>query len=74
MNTINKKKANFENEKIIKEEDDCDICGKKIYYSVVYDAYFCIFCDKWLENACGDPRCEFCSDRPKKPSDLIGSL
>lgn len=63
-------KDSFANDKIIKEEDDCPTCGEKIYYSVVYDAYFCISCDKWLEKACRNPRCRFCADRPIKPSGL----
>ncbi len=29
LNTINKKEANFENEYVMKEDDDCGICGKK---------------------------------------------
>lgn len=74
MNTSNERDVNFENKYVIKEEDECDICGKNIYYSVVYDAYFCTFCDRWLENACEDPRCEFCSKRPKKPSELSGGI
>ena len=70
MNTINNKEENTENANIIKDEEDCDTCGNKVYYSVVYDAYFCKVCDNWLENACGDKQCEFCSVRPEKPSEL----
>jgi len=33
-----------------------------------FDAYYCTTCDKWLEKQCSDPKCEFCSKRPKKPS------
>jgi len=31
-----------------------------------HDAYFCENCG-WLEPKCGDPKCEFCKDRPDKP-------
>lgn len=70
MDKTDKREENFENENIILDEDLCDTCKNKIYYSVVHDAYFCISCDKWLESACEDPECRFCSDRPDKPSDL----
>ena len=34
----------------------------------MYDAYY----DEngeWLEKACGDPKCEFCANRPEKHSE-----
>jgi hypothetical protein len=33
-----------------------------------YDAYFCKECDVWIEKQCGDDACEYCPDRPDKPS------
>ena len=48
----------------------CKLCGKERYYTVKYDTYYCPSCDKWLEEDCGDPHCEFCASRPSKPSDL----
>lgn len=32
------------------------------------DAYACLQCDEWLEGACDDPECMFCSDRTERPS------
>jgi hypothetical protein len=32
------------------------------------DAFCCRRCDRWLEPLCGDPGCQFCRDRPAKPS------
>ncbi len=37
-------------------------------YSDKYDAIYCKQCDKWLESKCSDLHCEFCFDRPRKPS------
>jgi hypothetical protein len=34
-----------------------------------YDAMFCKVCDSWLEDRCDDPRCNFCPQRPEKPSE-----
>ena len=31
---------------------------------------FCPVCDEWLEEACSDPMCHFCKDRPEKPSQV----
>lgn len=33
-----------------------------------HDAYFCKVCDAWLESQCTDSDCEFCPNRPEKPS------
>jgi hypothetical protein len=44
----------------------CSVCGS-IEYNEDYDAYYCPNCNKWLEDECGDPECEFCSGRPEKP-------
>lgn len=33
-----------------------------------FDSYYCLVCDKWLEDKCKDKGCEFCVDRPTKPS------
>ena len=37
-------------------------------HNVFYDAYYCEKCDFWLEDKCGDPRCNYCPQRPEKPS------
>jgi hypothetical protein len=45
-------------------------CNEHKKYSEQYDAYFCIECNKWLESNCDDPNCEFCYNRPNKPSEV----
>lgn len=44
-------------------------CKHPRSYSERWDAYYCNKCDAWIEDRCGDPDCEFCRDRPEKPSD-----
>jgi hypothetical protein len=44
----------------------CD-CEDKKSYSQEYDAYYCKSCDKWLEDKCDDPNCEYCTTRPQTP-------
>lgn len=36
-------------------------------YSEKHDAYFCDKYNRWLEDGCGDKKCDFCKDRPKRP-------
>lgn len=43
-------------------------CDHQRSYSEQYDSYYCKQCDKWFENKCGEPECEFCKNRPKNPS------
>lgn len=31
-----------------------------------YDAYYDVSTREWLEQACTDPECEFCPNRPEK--------
>ncbi len=38
-------------------------------YCVKHDAYFDSKDDKWLEGSCGDKTCDYCKDRPDKPSE-----
>ena len=40
-----------------------DLCGTREVYYDLYDASFCPKCNLWLENACGDPHCDYCSIR-----------
>jgi hypothetical protein len=44
-------------------------CNKdcKELYSEKYDAMYCETCNKWLEDPCDDPACEFCTVRPTTP-------
>lgn len=37
-------------------------------YSERYDSYYSKIQDEWIEHNCIDPDCEFCIDRPEKPS------
>ena len=49
----------------------CSGCSSEVQYSNRYDSYFCELCNQWLEQSCTDPNCEFCSSRPKKPSQCL---
>lgn len=44
---------------------------EKIIRNVYYDAEFCELCDVWIEGKCDDMRCNFCPQRPVKPSEAI---
>ena len=46
----------------------CIGCGNKPKYNEQFDAYYCKYCDVWLESKCPDINCEFCYNRPIKPS------
>lgn len=45
-------------------------CTHPRLYCARFDAYYCKVCDEWLEGRCRDPACEFCKDRPEKPSEM----
>lgn len=49
--------------------NNCPHCNEVKSYSGLYDAYYCSNCDIWLEKQCDDPYCEYCSNRPEKPSE-----
>lgn len=49
----------------------CRACGSEVQYNSRHDAYYCELCNKWLERKCDDQNCEFCNDRPEKPSQLV---
>lgn len=49
----------------------CIHCMDELDYSEQFDSAFCPTCDAWREEPCGDPECEYCLERPEKPSDLI---
>ena len=38
-------------------------------YNGQYDAHYDDEKDEWLEDKCDDLDCEFCKDRPTKPSE-----
>lgn len=46
----------------------CKTCNSDKKYNAKHDAYYCESCDEWLEKNCGDPECDYCRDRPEKPS------
>ncbi len=50
-----------------KTESKCPDCGKNQYYHDIYDAYFCLSENKWIEGVCNDTDCEYCISRPVKP-------
>lgn len=45
------------------EEDDKKYCE-------TYDAYYNPITDEWLEKKCSDPECDYCKNRPDKPSEV----
>lgn len=49
---------------------DCPICNRPKERSEKYDAYFCKYCNIWLEGVCGNRNCEFCASRPRNPIPL----
>lgn len=48
----------------------CDQCHQYTDYCEAHDAWYCPNCDSWAEVKCADPACEYCKDRPEKPSRL----
>ncbi len=50
----------------------CEKCGQEeIYLIYEYDALCCLSCNEWLEKACSDPNCPFCSNRPDTPYEFL---
>lgn len=45
----------------------CDIHGIG-QYDEKYDVFFCPICDDWLEKKCSDDDCDYCKNRPLKPT------
>lgn len=46
----------------------CPICsGSPLVLIDQYDAWACISCNEWLDKACDDPDCPYCSIRPQTP-------
>ena len=45
----------------------CNRCGQRTEMNPDYDALYCGRCNRWIESKCGDPCCEFCSNRPECP-------
>jgi hypothetical protein len=51
----------------------CKDCGTPRVYHDTYDAFFCPACNQWLESACSDPSCSYCTGRPDPPLGDDGS-
>ena len=49
------------------DDQTCPECKEFRIYNDDYDAFFCPQCNVWLESACSDPTCDYCSKRPWKP-------
>ena len=47
--------------------EKCPKCWHCQFYNDIYDVFFCAYCNTWLERKCGDSKCHFCTERPKKP-------
>ncbi len=45
----------------------CPTCNATTIYHEGADAHFCPECNEWLERACSDPECDYCSQRPLHP-------
>lgn len=48
----------------------CTVCAGKTVRIDQHDAYACLDCDRWNEDLCSNSpsTCEYCVDRPEKPS------
>lgn len=50
----------------------CPECEEKdLFYYFRYDATCCVSCDTWIDKACNDPDCPYCSIRPSTPSEAF---
>ncbi|EOS23635.1 MAG: hypothetical protein K1W27_01200 [Lachnospiraceae bacterium] len=44
----------------------CPLCGANTLVQIdKYDSWACPSCGEWLDEACGDPDCPYCSLRPQ---------
>lgn len=48
--------------------DHCPECLERLNYSEEFDSIYCEPCNEWRDIACEDPTCEYCQERPDKPS------
>lgn len=46
----------------------CVKCRGALTRSTSYDALFCRTCDVWADKHCRDPHCDYCAERPARPS------
>lgn len=69
-NKINKARKNQYKWKQIGmfSERKCEVCGKNTLIQIYkYDAWACTTCNVWVDKACADVDCPFCSNRPETP-------
>ncbi|MHA6258552.1 hypothetical protein ACXYMX_01445 [Sporosarcina sp. CAU 1771] len=63
----------FANKRKIIESSDalehCSTCLELLEYNDEFDSSYCGSCNEWREFSCADPDCEYCLERPEKPSD-----
>lgn len=52
-------------------ESFCKKCSHFQIYYERFDAYFCPQCNEWSEPKCGNPACEYCSQRPPQPLPIM---
>lgn len=45
-------------------------CSHQKKYCRKYDSQYCETCDSWTEGKCEDKDCDFCKERPDKPSQV----
>jgi hypothetical protein len=53
-------------------DQSCPVCGEPQWFDEKHDAEFCARCDEWRIKVCGDGGCDYCRDRPARPSDVTG--
>ncbi len=57
----------------VAEEKNCYKCNRYQLYSHDHDAYYCSYCNIWLEERCDDNQCSHCRYRSDKPFMKKGS-
>jgi hypothetical protein len=45
----------------------CERCGMPTEYTWDFDASFCRWCNRWIDQKCKEANCEFCAKRPDRP-------
>lgn len=50
----------------------CQICEtESLFFYDRFDAVCCLNCDEWMDKACSNPDCPYCSRRPATPSEAL---
>lgn len=56
----------------VSKESVCPLCGGKSLVQIdKYDSWACMSCFEWLDAACGDPDCPYCSQRPETAAEAF---